>query len=228
MVELKLSNGFVLDNPEERIRDYCKIETYAGYDDCHEINNTISMANVRAANKLFARISNEVALRMMRSGKITDDLAAIDNGALGEIDVEYWKDYREKLRKLLLSFTSVKGVGIAVATKILHLKRPQLIPILDSFVVKFLLGVDTGEISDKQRLVEIASNAFEIVRADIKENQAGFITLRENLADLPIPLETVRLYDILVWSTEKWDVRGNSTALYGEPTTNKRLPIIRA
>lgn len=158
-----------------------------------------------------------VAARIIQSENVRDTLAVIDNRELGDISREEWRDYKEKLYNLLISFCSIKGVGIAVATKILHLKRPKLIPILDSFVVKFLTGIDTGNVWNKQHLIEIAIKAMEIVREDIRENREVFIILQEKLSNLPIPLERVRLFDILVWSTEKWDVRGDLTAPYGKP-----------
>ena len=141
----------------------------------------------------------------------------IDDRALGEISEKEWRDYRGKLYHLLLSFCSIKGVGIAVATKILHLKRPKLIPILDSFVVKFLTGIDVQNVWDKLYLAEIGVKTIDVIRKDIQTNLEAFTQLQKNLSDLPIPLSIVRLYDILVWSTEKWDIRGDLTAPYGKP-----------
>lgn len=42
MSKIKLSNGMVINNPEDRIREYCRVEIYDGYDDCHEVNNAIT------------------------------------------------------------------------------------------------------------------------------------------------------------------------------------------
>ncbi|NQS88674.1 hypothetical protein HQ584_02645 [Patescibacteria group bacterium] len=219
MSKIKLCNGVVINDPEDRIREYCRVEIYYGYDDCHEVNNAITQCNIDAANKLFARISKMVAERIIQSENIRNTLTVIDDKELGEINKEEWRNCKEKLYNLLISFCSIKGVGIAVATKILHLKRPKLIPILDSFVVKFLLGIDTQNVWDKQHLIETGIKATEIIREDIRENWEDFITLQEKLSDLPILLEKVRLYDILVWSTEKWDIRGNLTAPYRKPKT---------
>lgn len=216
MTEIKLSNGTVISNLEERIREYCRVEIYHKYDDCHDVNNIITLKNIDAANKLYARISKTVAERVIQSESIRNTLAVIDNKEMGEINKENWKDYKEKLYHLLLSFCSIKGVGIAVATKILHLKRPKLIPILDSFVVKFLLEIDIQDIN-KRYLPEIGIKSIDMIREDIMRNLEAFTILQERLSDLSIPLSKVRLYDILVWSTEKWIIRGYLTAPYGRP-----------
>jgi hypothetical protein len=214
---IQLSNGTVISNAEERIREYCRVEIYSGYDDCHDVNNVITRENVKVANRLFARVGNVVAEKIIQSDSIRNALATIDNIELGEISEENWKDYKNKLYRLLESFCSIKGVGIAVATKILYLKRPKLIPILDSFVIKFLLGMDVVNIQNKQRLVDIGVRAIDVIREDMRGNSEAFTELQKRVSDLPIPLEKVRLYDILVWSTEKWDRRGDLSAPYGKP-----------
>ena len=56
MAEIRLSNGFVITNAEERIRAYCGVEVYRGYDDCHDPGNTVTPDTIRAANRLYARI----------------------------------------------------------------------------------------------------------------------------------------------------------------------------
>jgi len=43
---------------------------------------------------------------------------------------------RERVRKLLEVITKPKGIGRAIATKILHKKRPNLIPIVDSVIAE--------------------------------------------------------------------------------------------
>lgn len=217
MIEIKLSKGIVISDIENRIREYCQVEIYHGYDDYHEVNNTITLENINAANKLFARISKPAAERIIHSEMIRNSLAVIDYRELGEISEEEWRDYKEKLYNLFLSFFSIKGAGIAVATKILHLKRPKLIPILDSFVVKFLTEIDTQNVLDKQHLAEIGVKTIGVIREDIRRNLESFTKLRQRLSDLPIPLSKVRLYDILVWSTEKWDIRGDLKAPFGVP-----------
>ena len=55
-VSFMFSNGKSILNPEDRIREYCEIEIYQGYDDKHSITNKITRYDVDAANKLYAMI----------------------------------------------------------------------------------------------------------------------------------------------------------------------------
>ncbi|MFH1219049.1 MAG: DUF6308 family protein [Candidatus Eisenbacteria bacterium] len=225
MLEIKLSNGWEIGDPEARIRDYCNVEVYSGYDDRHDISDTITRDTIIAANRIFARISGATGQRMMLSESIRERLRSIQNKDLGEIPDDEWTSRRGNLRALLSDACSLDGVRIAVATKVLHLKRPKLIPILDAFVVRFLVGIDTANVAQKERLIDIACDAIDMIRADLATNRAAFSALQRSLSDLPILFENVRLYDILIWSTEKWDVREDPRAIYGTPeTAGKRRP----
>jgi len=218
-LKIRLNNGTVIDNPEERIREYCAIEIYQGYDDCHNVTDRIRWEDIRTADKLYANIMRfwpSAAEEMVESHKIPVVLRKIENADLGDIGDSQWPNMKSRLQELLQTFLNIRGVGLAVATKVLHLKRPRLIPILDSYVMKFLLGVDTNQIS-KTALLEYGIQAFEVSRRDLSRNRQIFDILQNNLRDLPIPLEKVRMYDILCWTIEKWDIRKELTAPYGQP-----------
>ncbi len=203
-----LAGRYEIVNPEERVRDYCRVEIYRGYDDQHSVDNTITENDVRAANRLFARIKPDVAKELINSNRLRDALVNVRNIPLGEMSPEEWEIERKSVASLLECACSIKGVRLAVATKIFYLKRPKLFPILDSFVVKFLLGVELDKIH-KSEHPRIGLEAMEVIQNDLLKYRLEFQSLREKLNDLPIPLEDVRIYDILAWSTEKWDVRGN-------------------
>jgi len=52
-----LTNGTKFDKAEERVREYCDIEVYEGYDDHHNEDNRITMEDIGAANELYAMIN---------------------------------------------------------------------------------------------------------------------------------------------------------------------------
>ncbi|MBS7619328.1 hypothetical protein KEJ21_01585 [Candidatus Bathyarchaeota archaeon] len=56
---------------------------------------------------------------------------------------------------------------------------------------------------------------LDVARADLIRNNEIFLALHEQLADLPIQLTAVRMYDILCWTTEKWVILGKRKAPYG-------------
>ena len=222
VLRICLSNGEVIEDPEKRIREYCEIEIYRGYDDCHNVTDEITWEDIKAANRLYAYIGRLEAEKLVNSREIPVILSRIDNVDLGDISDYEWLRVRSCLQELLRVCLAIRGVGLAKATKVLHLKRPKLIPILDSYVMSFLLNIDVRNFIPKDRLLKLGVQAIEIVRMDLINNREEFAILQRKLHDLPIPLEKVRLYDILCWTTEKWDIREELNAPYGKPSRSLR------
>lgn len=133
LANIILSNGTVFPNPEERIREYCLVEVYAGYDDKHSITNQITREDIEAANRLYARYDRAESLRVVRNPSLGHILRKIEDKDMASISSTEWERLRDELERLLAEFLSTKGRGLAKATKILHLKRPHLFPILDNF-----------------------------------------------------------------------------------------------
>lgn len=218
MSSILLARRFLIPNPEERIREYLRVEMCSGYDDKHSVNNIIYQEDIRAANQLFARIGNKTAERLLTSSELQRDLSQITNKELGELSSNDWPIVKNQIYALLKTACSINGVGLAVATKIFHLKRPKLIPILDSLVIRLLMSKDISN-TNKLDLPKIGIDAMEIVREDLIKYQEEFKNLN-NKFSTPTPLEQIRIYDILAWSTEKWDNQGNTAAPYGKVTTS--------
>jgi hypothetical protein len=217
-----LSNGVVFYRPEDRIREYCSIEVYrdigyrGGYDDHHNITDTVTVDDLEAADSLYANISLGDRRRMIGNPEISSKLAAVRDAELGEVSDQEWESLKAVVRPLLAEFLSMPNVKLAKTTKVLHLKRPHLIPILDSFVVKFLTRNDLEENRfTEDELLQIGIASFETARTDIIGNRVAFRELEARLSDLPTPLTTVRIYDILSWTQEKWVNRGNIGAPRG-------------
>jgi hypothetical protein len=210
-------NGYTFEEPETRIRKYCDIEIYEGYDDKHNITDKIEWSDIYAADKLYANIMRfwaSAADHLVSSSNIPILLSEIDNVDLGELEGQEWRTMRRRIFQLIKECMEIRGVGLAVTTKVLHLKRPKLFPILDSYVMKFLLDVNIANLQ-KYRILDLSRTAFERVRQDLRNNKATFDILENGLRDLPNTLERVRMYDILCWSIEKWDIRGETSAPYG-------------
>lgn len=218
---IKLRDDIIFEDPESRIREYCDIEIYRGYDDKHNIDDYISKDDIDAANKLYAMIDrydkDESKRLLSHSKSISKLLSSIPNKNISTISGEEWPSLRSKIKKLLSEFLSIKGIGLAKATKILHLKRPNLFPVLDSFVIKFLLDINMSDTVEKTRHLDFGLKALEKTRKIIKRQNVEFEKLVKQTRDLPIPLTPVRLFDILCWTTEKWDIRGKLNAPYGVP-----------
>lgn len=88
---------------------------------------------------------------------------------------------------------SVKRVGRAMATKVLHMKRPRLVPILDGLVIETVGGrnddrpTPTAEVVDQLRLVA-------------RENAAALEDIQGRLTGLAFSPTKVRILDAVLWT----------------------------
>ena len=217
-----LSNGTRFERPEERIREYCEVEVYrdrnyaGGYDDRHNVNDSIAREDLESANNLYAGIRRIDFRKILVDPEIPQRLSALRDEKLEATTDEEWGSTRELIRPLVSAFLSMHAIDLAKTMKILHLKRPHLLPVLDSYVVKFVTGNDV-EVNrfSKGELLQIGLDALDIVRADLIKNRSAFEVLQARLVDLPAPLTVVRLYGILCWTQEKWVNRKNPSSKYG-------------
>jgi hypothetical protein len=87
----------------------------------------------------------------------------------------------------------------AVATKMLYLKRPALMPVLDSLVVAQLGGPSDESVAETVRMIEH-------VRAEGRANLETLLSIRRLLAARGLERTLVRILDALLWSThpEAW------------------------
>lgn len=218
---IRLANGFAFYRSEERIREYCDTEVYrdvayrGGYDDHHSVTDVVTKDDLEAANNLYANLTTLGRRRILGKTTIPAQLALVKDVELAEIPPQEWKGVKATLESLLAEFLTISEINLAQTTKVLHLKRPHLFPILDSYVVKFLTGNETEKRFTLDELIKIALDSFEIVRNDIARNSSAFAALQKRLADLPTPLTTVRLHSILCWTQEKWVNRGITSAPRG-------------
>jgi hypothetical protein len=122
-------------------------------------------------------------------------------------------DNEESKRLLSRSKKLSKFLTSIPTTNILHLKRPHLFPVLDSFVIKFLFDINLSYLS-KPRQLYIGLQALERTRKIIIEQKDEFEKVTKQISDLPIPLTPARIFYILCWTAEKWDIRKNTKAPY--------------
>lgn len=219
---IRLSNGVVFSHPLERIREYCDIEVYrdigyrGGYDDHHNVTDIVTAEDLEAADNLYANLSSMDRRRILGDPAIPSKLAAVKDAELREMPDGEWEGVKATVRPLFAEFLSIPNVKLAKTMKVLHLKRPHLLPVLDSFVVWFLTGNDVANNPfSEEELLQIGMASLEAARTDIVSNRTAFLELQALLSDLPTPLTTVRLYDILCWTQEKWVNRGNTSAPHG-------------
>lgn len=215
--------GVLIERSEERIREYCRIEVYrdrnyrGGYDDHLNITDSLTKEDAEAANNLHAQLNTLETARLVRDKEIAEKLVKIRDSELAAIGDDEWEEVGRAVRALMSALLSVPDLDLAKATKILHLKRPHLFPVLDPAVVRFLTknDVELNQFTNDE-LIQIGAECLDIARSDLGKNHEAFTELQTKLGDLPTPLPVVRMYDILCWTQEKWINRGDTGGPYGE------------
>jgi hypothetical protein len=154
--------------------------------------------DLRDANRGGARISAvEIAAIVRRRAEIERALRAIAPTAsltrpAGSVP---WSE----LTRLFEAFGGIKGVGYAKMTKALHPKRPELIPMLDSVVQRYLTTDGSGP-PPAEAFGERATELVRSYKRDLDRNRLALRELRRRLASRGYRLTEVRILDVLIWS----------------------------
>ncbi len=167
-----------------------------------EEDNSLTMSDVQLANYMGARMGSKVMqLVMNRVENINSTLANIPAGLELTDNGIPWAGLEDLFRATLGSY-----IRPARATKILHKKRPRLIPILDSVVVSYCHSANRVSGGDEaSRMVE----CVRTIKTDIERNLGTF---RKLIAATTPKLTVVRVHDILVWA-----YTGEYQKLFGVP-----------
>ncbi len=100
---------------------------------------------------------------------------------------------------------SVKSVLSAVASKILHRKRRNAIPMLDSVMVEHCCSTSdarclaASDVSDTTRKAA-STSVIGVVRNDLQSTRTTLEELQAGVAEMGWSLTTLRIHDILVWT----------------------------
>lgn len=114
------------------------------------------------------------------------------------IDVFLTSDREWAARRVLDNLASLfglvigKGIGVAVATKVLHLKRPRLIPVCDSYVFR-LMGIPGHDAGTAVALVECLRSLRAQWTPPLQQ-------LQRSLKEQGYDRSLVRIADALMWS----------------------------
>ena len=105
---------------------------------------------------------------------------------------------------LLHAACQVKWVLVPVAAKILHRKRPRLIPMLDTVVSDYYLEaterVDLKAArGDSRRAAEAARVPLEASRQDLEESWDQLTAFRTLLSNQGFPVTELRILEVLIW-----------------------------
>jgi hypothetical protein len=125
---------------------------------------------------------------------IEPDLDLIEAG-----DARWRRRGAEELVRAALAETIAPRRGLAVATKLLHLKRPRLFPILDEFVA-VMLGKNAPDATPGKKR-QIAVELVVHLREEGRRNCEALQDIQAVLRDRSIERSLVRILDAVLWSS---------------------------
>jgi Family of unknown function (DUF6308) len=205
---LTLRNGATVNDPLATALEFiAQDSSYKKYDLAPVAHDSeLTLEDIRVGNWMIARMSPQVMKGIYaRSSEINSALAEIPPSATlaAPNDAVSWR----ALTSLMQAIHGAPEVGLARATKVLHKKRPALIPILDSVLEKYLRGVER-----LRRTGDFADDAVALMKSYKRELDAALPVLRSLQFELrarSVDLTECRLLDLFLWGYS-----GTYTPLY--------------
>jgi hypothetical protein len=141
------------------------------------------------ANKVAARMSAETWAQITAADS---SIAGIGDWDLMNMNDLEWQRRKEVISEVLRALLRYPGIGVARLTKGLHRKRPNLIPICDSVVLK-ALGVRP---TSKPNTIITCMEKFRIIG---RKNTSRLQKLRETSKQLQAEMTELRILELLYW-----------------------------
>jgi hypothetical protein len=204
-IRLEMLSGAVLvfDDPAPLIRLFVGADETFGYDDWARETppNQLVADDVSALNRYARARSGHAHWQELLEDHAPAWLAALDPGwDAATTDESEW-ERADIGRKVEAAFAAMCGPhrGLSVVSKMLHLKRPRLIPLMDAFVVE-QLGLAVPSPATPAMKAEYAGRVVTHLAGQARSNRAALVDLQRELDRDGIERSAIRLIDILVWS----------------------------
>lgn len=198
--EIKLSTCRRISNPARKLKRFIDSDDSFELYDLEYVpqDNRLTTTQMWIANAINAQVvSDDVKRLKHRLSEINNALSEIPitSSLTDPEDQIPWDDLEN-----LFSTMMVLGVKEARATKILHKKRPHLIPVLDSVLLKYCDEASKGPLggtggNETQKLLA----AMEIFKVDLDENREVLDELASSEKQVK-DLTLVRRLEILIWA----------------------------
>lgn len=201
---LELKSGARIESPLDRLERFCVAE-YAYYDDVPQGDpNSIEPVDVLATVGINSRLDTAEKVRTVHLG-----LSSSCKEILGRIprDADLAVEGPAPVVELLRVAFQTKFVALSTATKVLHRKRPGLVPVLDTVVAAYYLERSNrpelvGKIyeSNKPASLEAAPILLSSLQDDLIGSRSELEDLVKQLLTTGFEMTSLRALDILLWS----------------------------
>ncbi|GAI42152.1 unnamed protein product, partial [marine sediment metagenome] len=208
---ITIQTGIMIRDCQKKLIEFCKKDaSYRRYDlEKVEQDNELTREDVQLGNRMVARMGPLVIESVIsRTTMINLVLEHIAPGT-GISDKHVpWLAIEQ-----LFSATLGPEVGPARATKILHKKRPALIPILDSVVLSYCKVAWSDDLRSESEASKMTAYV-KVIKIDVDNN----LDVLENIIQASaLKLTPVRAFDILLWGYS-----GEYERNFGRPPVWKR------
>jgi hypothetical protein len=216
---LTLPNGLTISDPYGRLLRFSK-EEYDYYDAIPDLEPDrimpIDILATWSVNSNLYKVQPQVKVKdpatEMRTvhRELAQRVDSILPSVPADADLLTFDPDLLLLEKLLTHAIEVRKVGVSVATKVLHRKRRNFIPILDAVIMRnFLERSEIGALRsptywhDDELHIALALKAVEMFRASLESCHETIETLRQALAMANYSLTPVRILEILIWAQRR-------------------------
>ncbi len=165
----------------------------AGNPDRIELEDVIAMNRTMRARSPHRVWQAILAAETPWLSRVSPDLDLL------ELDDDQWSAADgDELIRAALTATLGPGRGMAVATKLLHYKRPRLFPLLDRFVAE-MFGMSIPDVGKQHERVEAAVRLTSAIRSEGRRNLDALRSIRDLLAQDATQRSLIRIFDAIVW-----------------------------
>lgn len=189
--------ALVVEDAEQLALDFFRTDPSSapgGYDDLagHGDRDRVTRSDIVAINTTMrARSPHAVWDGLISSDSAQGWLSALDpSWDLIALEEDTWLQRARLAVESALGAAVAPGRGLSVATKVLHLKRPRMFPVLDSLVLQ-QLGVT--ESVPPMRVIDH-------FRAEGRRNLDGLLAVQADVAK-HYDRSLVRIMDALLWTS---------------------------
>jgi len=198
MIEIALANGDDIGECLEKVlafrRDDASYEAYDLLDIAQD--NSLADLDILVANNIRARMDGRAFLSFKRNRERIE--RALDSLPVDVALDDPWAEEYSMWQAIENAYRACwdEHVREARVTKVLHKKRPQLIPLVDGLVVigRYYANYP-GPRGGVPRMVAVTRR----IREDMMRNTSALRELETALQDRDIRLTRVRLFDVLLW-----------------------------
>ena len=197
-MDIHLPSHLSITDSEVKLLRFAE-EEYAYYDGIPSADpDHITPVDVMVTNAVNSRLDTADKIRNVHRGlaKECDPILAKISQDAHLLDEPFNED---SIAELFEAACCVPDVLLSRATKVLHRKRPHLIPMLDNVVLThYVGGAEVARAQDKGRAPQVGMEALTGFRADLRACQPA---LRDILHPIGgrFPLSEVRALEALVW-----------------------------